>query len=141
MIQRPKSIALFQLFYSAYALVGFGGSYLALTRNAEIQAINVDGGGWLIPVSLVAPLLIAALIWFFVVRQASQVAAWIATLLFVINLAASAVALLRWQDGAADGVALALGLVATFFFLLAVIMLWRGETLAWFSTARTKGRV
>lgn len=137
-MERPTTIAWFERLYAIYVAFSFAGTNLALGKNSEVQELNAQVGGWMIPVSLVLPLVIAGLIWFFIARRASQIAAWVATLLLIVNLVLTGIGLLRWHDGAADSAAMAISLTATALFLLSVIMLWRAESLAWFRMRRVR---
>jgi hypothetical protein len=134
-VTKPPSIARFEQFYWASVFLGlintglnWRTSQAALTANPTLASMP-----WLLPAMQVIGLVIAVLLWFFIVRRPSVVAKWVQVVFagFGVLAIVSAVVLIALGRSALNA-QLVLGLVANILYVVAAVMLFKPDAKTWF---------
>ena len=133
---KPDSIVLFdRLFLGTLALsllnfiVGWEELSAKLARTPEFAASGFGNG--FIVATFAGGMIINLIIWYFVSARASKIAKWILTVLFAFGL----ISMLRnFNDPLGpQGLTLGMALIVTIIQAAAIYMLFRPDSIAWFS--------
>ena len=128
---RPRSIALFEVFYLGALALAVVNAVTSWSRNAAL--IHRSGADtmvagyqyWTTGLGLLIPLLL----WYFVARRASLIAKWIVVVLFAVGALSLGYVIVIGR--LANGFGGVLAAVAFVFQALAVVMLFRSDARAW----------
>jgi len=133
---KPNSIVLFDRLFMGSLVLGvlnfiFGWNELSakLASSPEMAATGF-GTGFLIT-SFAIGMIINLIIWYFISARASKIAKWILTAFFVIGL----LSMLSNMNNplGPQGISLAIALVISVIQAAAIYMLFRPDSIAWFS--------
>jgi hypothetical protein len=137
-MQRPVSIVNFERCYLGAIAVGLINTALnwqAMMETTQMRQATVMFGSMLLPISVAIGLAISGLLWFFAARKGSAVAKWIIVVLFGFSVLGMLGKLFAHSD--ASALQLILGVVAFALNGVAVWMLFRPDTKAWFGETGT----
>lgn len=132
---KPPSIARFEHFYWASVAIGLLNTALNWTASKAQFAANpvLADKTWILPVMQLVGLLIAVLLWFFIVRRPSAVAKWIQVVFAAIGAFGILSVLFAVAMGRMPlGLQVVLGLVANILYIAASVMLFKPDAKAWF---------
>ncbi|MGY4398318.1 hypothetical protein ACVWZA_003524 [Sphingomonas sp. UYAg733] len=130
-MDRPASIVNFERAYLAAFAIGVVNTILSWSTTKELIASQeAIIGTWILPLSTAISFGITLLLWYFVARQGSVVAKWIATVLIGLAVFFLVISVLR---GAFElnlrGI---FQLVSTALQAFAISLLFRPDTKVWF---------
>lgn len=134
---RPPSIVRYGYCYLAATLlsaINTAITWKAVNASPEAAQASAVLGPWFMPLSTVFVFTLALTLWFFTAREPSRVAKWIVVALTVLRVAAFAAAAvggLRPQ-----GVPGALAVAGLGLSVIAVVLLFRRDSLVWFGRPR-----
>ncbi|TPG07222.1 hypothetical protein [Sphingomonas oligophenolica] len=131
---KPPSIARFEQYYWGSVILGLINSVLTWSDRAAVMAVNPMFAtmSWLMPVMAVIGLIIAILLWYFIVRSPSVVAKWVIVVFAVlgaIGLLFSLFALAR--NGVPNPVPVIITVVVNLLYIAAALMLFKPDSRAW----------
>ena len=138
---RPQSIELFEKVYLGAIGVGLvntalsWGALTASLQNAGKAAVAMGPG--LMVVSIALSLVISLLLWFFIVRRASNIAKWIYLVITAIGVFGVLSSLAN--PLAPRGVTMIGGFVATGLQVFAAWLLFRPDAVAWLESKGANG--
>ncbi|MDQ2893872.1 MAG: hypothetical protein M3R64_12410 [Pseudomonadota bacterium] len=131
---KPASIARFEQYYWGSVILGLINSVLTWSDRAAVMAVNPMFAtmSWLMPVMAVIGLIVAILLWYFIVRSPSVVAKWVIVVFAVlgaIGLLFSLFALAR--NGVPNPVPVMITVVVNLLYIAAAWMLFKPDSRAW----------
>jgi hypothetical protein len=132
-MQRPVSIVNFERCYLGAIVVGLintAVNWQTMMETTQMRQANMMFGSTLLPVSIAIGLAISGLLWFFAARKGSAVAKWIIVVFFAFSVFGMLGKL--FMHSSSSTLELILGLVAFVLNGVAVWMLFRPDTKAWF---------
>ncbi|PVE59715.1 hypothetical protein DC429_04820 [Arthrobacter sp. TPD3018] len=136
---KPPSIARFEQFYWASVILGLINTALNWKTSQALIAANpvLAGASWIVPVTQLIGLLIAVLLWFFIVRRPSVVAKWIQVVFAALGAFGIASALFMLAMGRVPvTIQVVLGLVANILYIAAAVMLFKPDAKEWLGEGR-----
>ena len=128
-MERPASIQQFDKIYLGAYAVGLVNTALSWRATSD-QMLDAGQPTWLLPLSTAFGFAITLLLWYFIAQRGSIVAKWIAVVLMVVALLASAFAFAMGRYPA--GISGVLGVVSMVLQVIAIWLLFRSDTKAWF---------
>lgn len=133
---RPQSIVNFERFYLGAFLLGLINTLLswrATQATLDASPTAEMFGNWFLPLTILFSVAVTLLLWFFIARQGSAVAKWIATIFVAFGL----ISLLFTLSAGTfpSGIGGILAIIATILQLIAVTFLFRADTRPWFGEA------
>jgi len=132
---KPPSIARFEQFYAASILLGWinaglnwHASQARLAANPALAPIVA----WFLPAMQVVSIVIAVLLWYFIVRRPTVVAKWVQVVFaaFAAIGVISAIGFIAAGRAALTPTAI-LGIVANVLYVAAAVMLFRPDAKLW----------
>ncbi len=136
---KPVSIARFEQFYWGSVILGLINAGLTWSDRAAMMASNPMFATmpWFMPVISGIGLIVAILLWYFIVRKPSIVAKWfigVFAALGAIGLLFTLVALMR--GGVPNMVAVIVTIVVNLLYIAATAMLFKPDARAWLGEGR-----
>ena len=139
---RPQSIVIFERCYLGAWIVGLLNTLA--NWNATLATVNANPASAQLGPSFAVTMLIGGLaigaavtllLWYFVARRGSAIAKWVVTVFFALGLVFFLLGLAR--TGLGGGLTAVIGVVQIVLQGIAVAMLFRPDTKAWFGETVT----
>lgn len=132
---KPPSIARFEQFYWASVILGLINTALNWNTSRAVLAANpmLANATWFLPLMQIVGLVIAVLLWFFIVRRPSVVAKWVQVVFAAFGAFGLLSALFLVATARAPiGTQVVVGIIANVLYITAAVMLFKPDAKAWF---------
>lgn len=133
---RPQSIVAFERSYLGYLALGALNLALHWSIYAGLPSVRRSAelfGEWYYPTATALSFAVPLLLWFFAARRASRIAKWAIVVFFVFNLLGLSASLVLGTPP--SGAAVLLSVAASALYGVAVWMLFKPHSRAWFGEA------
>lgn len=132
---KPPSIARFEQFYWASVILGLLNTAMNWSASQAALAANpmLAQATWFLPAMQIIGLVIAVLLWVFIVRRPSVVAKWVQVVFAAFGAFGVLSALFLVAAGRAPiGLQVVVGLIANILYIAAAVMLFKPDAKVWF---------